>query len=93
MDSVTLKSAFFTGCKCFCILLLGVIVVLGWLILLLAGVQLLGTYFPVLVPMVTEWQRLMTGCFIAAMHYPLVVFLLLAYGGFLLHRFRWDAWF
>jgi hypothetical protein len=92
MDCVTLKRTLFTGAKSFCILLFGVIVLLGWLILLLAGFQLLGTYFPVLIPIAAEWQKLMAGCFTTTMQYPLLVFLILVLGGFVLHRFGWDEW-
>jgi len=93
MECANLKTALFKECKGFCILLLGFIVVMGWLILVLAGILSLGNYIPTITPAVTEGQTLLMGCFLAIMHYPLIFFLLLAQGGYVLQRSGRDEWF
>jgi len=92
MECANLKTALFKECKGFCILLLVFIVVIGWLILILAGLLTLGTYVPDLVPVATEGQALVTGCFLAIMQYPLIFVLLLALGGFVLQRSGRADW-
>jgi hypothetical protein len=92
MEYADLKVSFFKECKGFCILLLGFIIVMGWLILVFAAIQSLGTYIPSLISVATGGQNLVTGSFLAIMRYPLVFFILLVLGGYLLQRFGRDTW-
>jgi hypothetical protein len=90
MEYTNLKASLFKECKGFCILLLGFIVVVGLLILALAAILSLGTHVPALTSVATEGQALVTGSFLAIMRYPLIFFLLLVLGGYVIQRFGWD---
>jgi hypothetical protein len=93
MEYANLKASLFKECKGFCILLLGFVVVVGLLILALAAILSLGTYVPALTSIATEGQALVTGSFLAIMKYPLIFFLLLVLGGYVIQRFGWDEGF
>lgn len=93
MEYANLKASLFKECKGFCILLLGFVVIAGLLILALAAILSLGTYVPALTSVATEGQALVTGSFLAIMKYPLIFFLLLVLGGYVIQRFGWDEGF
>ncbi|WP_321506599.1 hypothetical protein [uncultured Methanoregula sp.] len=93
MECASLKRSLFKECKGICILLLGVVIVMGWLILFIAGGLSLGTWLPDLIPLMYQAQRIVAGGITAILRNPLAFLLLIVLGGYVLQWFGLDEWF
>jgi len=93
METAHLKTALFKECTGIFILLVGGIIVIGLSVLALAAIMSLGTFVPALTSVATEGRNLVTGCFLAILHYPLIFLILLVLGGYAVQRLGWDDGF
>jgi hypothetical protein len=92
MDGKKLQKSFFNICKGICVLILGVVIVLGWSILILAALLSLSTYVPQLSSVVVPAGSFVTAFFLMVYTNPLADLVVILIGGLIIQHFGWADW-